>query len=179
MTPRSRFQRNGHRRQLCASDICFSWRVGAEGWGVGGSGPPRAFDAALSRPGRGTAAAGRRLPVAPGRPHRYHHRDGPPHVPRLFKPGAVSSCGLSRRGQPGGRQLPGRGDDSGGRKPIRPDDPKVVSAKQLRKERSLSIDQICETLGIPHVDVLSVFGSLEVAEWGGECRTARRVRGKC
>ena len=37
----------------------------------------------------------------------------------------------------------------GGRKPIRPDDPKVVSAKQLRKERSLSIDQICETLGIP------------------------------
>ena len=28
MTPRSRFQRNGHRRQLCASDICFSWRVG-------------------------------------------------------------------------------------------------------------------------------------------------------
>ena len=36
----------------------------------------------------------------------------------------------------------------GGRKPIRPDDPKVVSAKQLHKDRSLSIDQICETLGI-------------------------------
>lgn len=36
----------------------------------------------------------------------------------------------------------------GGRKPISPDDPRVVSAKQLHKDRSLSIDQICETLGI-------------------------------
>ena len=36
----------------------------------------------------------------------------------------------------------------GGRKPIRPDDPRVVSAKQLHKDRSLSIDQICATLGI-------------------------------
>ena len=36
----------------------------------------------------------------------------------------------------------------GGRKPIRPDDLRVVSAKQLHKDRSLSIDQICETLGI-------------------------------
>ena len=36
----------------------------------------------------------------------------------------------------------------GGRKPIGPDDPRVVSAKQLHKDRSLSIDQICETLGI-------------------------------
>ena len=50
---------------------------------------------------------------------------------------------VSRMTRPGAR---GR---LGGRKPIRPDDPKVVSAKQLRKERSLSIDQICETLGIP------------------------------
>ena len=37
----------------------------------------------------------------------------------------------------------------GGRKPIRVDDPKVVTAKRLHKDRSLSIDQICETLGIP------------------------------
>ena len=36
----------------------------------------------------------------------------------------------------------------GGRKPIRPDDPKVVSANQLHKDRSLSIDQICGMLGI-------------------------------
>ena len=36
----------------------------------------------------------------------------------------------------------------GGRKPISPDDPRVVSAKQLHKDRSLSINQICETLGI-------------------------------
>ena len=36
----------------------------------------------------------------------------------------------------------------GGRKPIRADDPRVVTAKRLHKDRSLSIDQICETLGI-------------------------------
>ena len=36
----------------------------------------------------------------------------------------------------------------GGRKPISPDDPRVVSVKQLHKDRSLSIDQICATLGI-------------------------------
>ena len=36
----------------------------------------------------------------------------------------------------------------GGRKPIRADDPRVVTAKQLHKDRSLSIDQICRTLGI-------------------------------
>ena len=36
----------------------------------------------------------------------------------------------------------------GGRRPIRPDDPRVVSAKQLHKDRSLRIDQICRTLGI-------------------------------
>ena len=36
----------------------------------------------------------------------------------------------------------------GGRKPIRPDDPRVVTAKRLHKDRSLSIDQICKTLGI-------------------------------
>ena len=36
----------------------------------------------------------------------------------------------------------------GGRKPIRADNPRVVTAKRLHKDRSLSIDQICETLGI-------------------------------
>ena len=36
----------------------------------------------------------------------------------------------------------------GGRKPIRADDPRVVTAKRLHKDRSLSIDQICKTLGI-------------------------------
>ena len=36
----------------------------------------------------------------------------------------------------------------GGRKPIRADDPRVVTAKRLHKDRSLSIDQICATLGI-------------------------------
>ena len=36
----------------------------------------------------------------------------------------------------------------GGRKPISPDDPRVVSAKRLHKDRSLSIDHICSTLGI-------------------------------
>ena len=36
----------------------------------------------------------------------------------------------------------------GGRKPIRPDDPRVVTAKRLHKDRSLSIDHICEMLGI-------------------------------
>ena len=36
----------------------------------------------------------------------------------------------------------------GGRKPIRADDPRVVTAKRLHKDRSLRIDQICEMLGI-------------------------------
>ena len=36
----------------------------------------------------------------------------------------------------------------GGRKPISPDDPPVVTAKRLHKDRSLSIDEICKTLGI-------------------------------
>ena len=36
----------------------------------------------------------------------------------------------------------------GGRKPISPDDPRVVTAKRLHRDRSLSIDQICATLGI-------------------------------
>ena len=36
----------------------------------------------------------------------------------------------------------------GGRKPIRADDPRVVSAKRLHQDRSLSIDQICGMLGI-------------------------------
>ena len=36
----------------------------------------------------------------------------------------------------------------GDRRPISPDDPRVVTAKRLRKERGLSIDQICKTLGM-------------------------------
>ena len=36
----------------------------------------------------------------------------------------------------------------GGRRPISPDDPRVVTAKRLHRDRSLSIDQICATLGI-------------------------------
>ena len=36
----------------------------------------------------------------------------------------------------------------GGHKPISPNDPRVVSAKRLHKDHSLSIDQICEPLGI-------------------------------
>ena len=36
----------------------------------------------------------------------------------------------------------------GGRRPIPPDDPRVVTAKRLHKDRGLSIDQICKMLGI-------------------------------
>ena len=36
----------------------------------------------------------------------------------------------------------------GGRRPIRADDPRVVSVKRLHKDRGLSINQICKTLGI-------------------------------
>ena len=35
-----------------------------------------------------------------------------------------------------------------GRRPIRPDDPRVVTAKRLHQDRNLSINQICKTLGI-------------------------------
>ena len=36
----------------------------------------------------------------------------------------------------------------GGRRPIRANDPRVVSAKRLHKDRGLSINEICKTLGI-------------------------------
>lgn len=36
----------------------------------------------------------------------------------------------------------------GGRKPIGPDDPRVMTAKRLHKDRDMSIDQICRTLRI-------------------------------
>ena len=36
----------------------------------------------------------------------------------------------------------------GGRRPISPDDPRVVTAKRLHQARGLTIDQICKTLGI-------------------------------
>lgn len=36
----------------------------------------------------------------------------------------------------------------GGRKPIGPEDPRVVTARRLHKDRSQSIDRICSTLGI-------------------------------
>ena len=36
----------------------------------------------------------------------------------------------------------------GGRRPIPSDHPRVLTAKRLHKDRGLSIDQICETLGI-------------------------------
>ena len=36
----------------------------------------------------------------------------------------------------------------GGRRPIRADDPRVVTAKRLHQDRGLSINQICKTLGI-------------------------------
>ena len=36
----------------------------------------------------------------------------------------------------------------GGRKPIRADDPRVVTAKRPQKGSGLSIDQICKMLGI-------------------------------
>ena len=59
-------------------------------------GPPRALDAASGWPGRGTAAAGRRLPVSPGRPHRYHHCDRRAHVSRILEPGAVRAAAYPR-----------------------------------------------------------------------------------
>ena len=36
----------------------------------------------------------------------------------------------------------------GGRRPIRADDPRVVTAKRLHQDHGLSITQICKTLGI-------------------------------
>ena len=36
----------------------------------------------------------------------------------------------------------------GGRRPISPDDPRVVTAKRLHQDHGLSINQICKTLGI-------------------------------
>ena len=45
----------------------------------------------------------------------------------------------------------------GGRKPIRPDDPRVVTAKRLHKDRSLSIDQILGCWGFQ--------GQLSTAIW--------------
>lgn len=36
----------------------------------------------------------------------------------------------------------------GGRKPISPDDPRVMTAKRMHKDHGMNIDQICETLKI-------------------------------
>ena len=52
----------------------------------------------------------------------------------------------------------------GGRKPIRADDPRVVTAKRLHKDRSLSIDQICATLGISRPTFYRYLALSDVAE---------------
>ena len=47
----------------------------------------------------------------------------------------------------------------GGRKPISSNDPRVVTAKRLHRDRSLSIDQICKTLGDFKANFLPLFGA--------------------
>lgn len=37
---------------------------------------------------------------------------------------------------------------TGGRKPINPNDPKVITAKKMHKDNSISIDEICSTLNV-------------------------------
>ena len=36
----------------------------------------------------------------------------------------------------------------GGRKPIRPDDPRVITAKEMHKNKAISVAKICQTLNI-------------------------------
>ena len=36
----------------------------------------------------------------------------------------------------------------GGRKPINPNDPKVITAKRMHKDHNISIDDICKSLGV-------------------------------
>ena len=72
-----------------------------------------------------------------GRRHRHHHGVGRVDVQYLLEPGTVRAapdpganpCRLGR--SPGAGRL-------GGRRPISPDDPRVVTAKRLHKDRSLT-----------------------------------------
>ena len=52
----------------------------------------------------------------------------------------------------------------GGRKPISPNDPRVVTAKRLHRDRSLGIDQICKTLGISRPTFYRYLALSDVAE---------------
>ena len=52
----------------------------------------------------------------------------------------------------------------GGRRPISPDDPRVVTAKRLHKDHSLSIDQICAMLGISRPTFYRYLALSDVAE---------------
>ena len=56
----------------------------------------------------------------------------------------------------------------GGRKPIRANNPRVVTAKQLHNDRSLSIDQICETLGISRPTFYRYIALADTAQKGSE-----------
>ena len=58
----------------------------------------------------------------------------------------------------------------GGRKPISPDNPRVVTAKRLHKDRSLSIDQICKTLKISGA---TFYRYLALPYGGGKSREQR------
>ena len=54
----------------------------------------------------------------------------------------------------------------GGRKPIGPENPRVVTVKRLHKDRSPSIDHICRTLDISRATFYRYLGLPEVAEKG-------------
>ena len=100
-------------------------RSGARGYfGRLATGSSGEVDAALGGSGGGTVQQGHRLPVTPGR--------------RLIQERTHAGLAAARsRGR------------LGGRKPIKADDPRVVTAKRLHKDRSLSIDQICGCWGFP------------------------------
>ena len=56
----------------------------------------------------------------------------------------------------------------GSRRPISPDDPPVVTAKRLHKDRGLSIDQICKMLGISRPTFYRYLALSHVATKGSE-----------
>ena len=99
-----------------------------------------------------------RLPVAVGRCHSHYHGIRWNDVQHLLELGAVRTP-IDLGAHPGWtRGCPGAGVN-GGRKPISPDDPRVVTAKRLHKDHSLSIDQICGMLGNFQADILPLLGA--------------------
>lgn len=63
----------------------------------------------------------------------------------------------------------------GGRRPVRADDARVVTAKCLHQDRGLSINQICKTLGISRPTFYRYLALSDVAGPKGRLAVASKI----